>query len=87
MTMKLQALLSAAIVAAITTLSSSAYAEEKVAPAAEEKAEKAVPAKAAKPHSHVQEKTGVPHDMKPADPARKNAAKDRTKHYHPRDMK
>lgn len=85
--MKLQALLSASILAAITALSASAYAEEKAAPAAEMKAEKAAPAQAAKPHSHVQEKTGVPQDVKPVDPARKNAAKDKSKHYHPRDMK
>lgn len=85
--MKLQALFSASILAAITALSASAYAEEKAAPAAEMKTEKAAPAQAVKPHSHVQEKTGVPQDMKPADPARKNAAKDKTKHYHPRDMK
>lgn len=85
--MKLQALFPASILAAITALSATAYAEEKVAPAAEVKAEKAAPAQAAKPHSHVQEKTGVPQDMQPADPAKKNAAKDKTKHYHPRDMK
>lgn len=85
--MKLQALLSASILAVITALSSSAYAEEKLAPAAEVKAEKTVPSQAVKPHSHVQEKTGIPQDVQPADPAKKNAAKDKTKHYHPRDMK
>ncbi|WP_153133032.1 hypothetical protein [Dechloromonas hortensis] len=85
--MKLQSLLSASILATITALSASAYAEEKAAPAAEVKAEKTAPAQAAKPHSHVEEKTGIPQDVKPADPAKKNAAKDKTKHYHPRDMK
>lgn len=85
--MKLQALLYASILAAITALSASAYAEEKAAPATEMKAEKAAPAQAAKPHSHVQEKTGVPQSVQPADPAKKNPAKDMTKHNHPRDMK
>jgi len=85
--MKLQALLSASIIAAVTALSASAYAEEKAAPAAEVKAEKAAPAPAAKPHSHVQEKTGIPQDAPAAAPAKKNAAQDKTKHYHPRDMK
>lgn len=85
--MKLQALLSASILAAITAFSASAYAEEKAAPAAEMKAEKAAPVQAAKPHSHVQDKTGIPQEAQPAAPAKKNAAKDKTKHYHPRDMK
>jgi len=87
MTMKLQTLLSASILAAMTALSASAYAEEKVAPAAEMKAEKAAPAKAVKPHSHVQDKTGTPQDAQPAVPGKKNPANDKTKHYHPRDMK
>lgn len=85
--MKLQALLSATILAAMTALSASAYAEEKIVPAGGLKSEKAAPAQAAKPHSHVQEKTGVRQDPQPADPAKKSAAKDKTKHYHPRDMK
>ena len=85
--MKLQALLSASILAAITVLSASAYAEEKAAPAAEMKAEKAAPAQAAKPHSHVQDKTGIPQNAQAAAPAKKNPANDKTKHYHPRDMK
>ncbi len=85
--MKLQALLSVTALVAITALSASAYAEEKAAPAAEVKAEKAAPAQAMKPHSHVQEKTGVPQDAPAAAPAKKNPANDKTKHYHPRDMK
>jgi len=85
--MKLQALLSASILAAITALSASAYAEEKAAPATEMKAEKAAPSQAAKPHSHVQDKTGIPQDAQRAVPTKKNPANDKTKHYHPRDMK
>lgn len=64
-----------------------AEAVRKAAPAAEVKAEKAAPAQAMKPHSHVQEKTGVPQDAPAAAPAKKNPANDKTKHYHPRDMK
>lgn len=85
--MKLQALLSASILAAVTAISASAYADEKAAPAAEVKAEKAAPAQAARPHSHVQEKTGMPQDMNPAATVRKNPANDKSKHHHPRDMK
>ena len=61
--------------------------EEKAAPAAEVKAEKAAPSQASKPHSHVQEKTGVPQNAQPAESTKKNPAKDTSKHYHPRDMK
>jgi len=85
--MKLQNLLSVVILTAIAALSSSAYAEEKAAPAAEVKAEKAAPSQASKPHSHVQEKTGVPQNAQPTEPTKKNPAKDMSKHYHPRDMK
>lgn len=83
--MKLQALLPTVILAAIGALSTSTYAEEKAAPAPEVKAEKAAPAQAAKPHSHIQEKMGMHPDAQTAQPAKKNAAKDKAKHYHPRD--
>lgn len=84
--MKLQNLLPAVILAAVAALSTSAYAEEKAAPAADVKAEKAAPAQAAKAHSHAQEKTGMPQSA-PAAPTKKNPAKDMSKHHHPRDMK
>lgn len=85
--MKLQNLLPAVILAAVAALSTSAYGEEKAAPAADVKAEKAAPAQANKPHSHVQEKTGMQQSAPPAEPAKKNPAKDMSKHSHPRDMK
>ncbi len=85
--MKLQVLFSAAVLATITALAAVAHAEEKAAPATEMKAEKAAPAHAMKPHSHVQEKTGAPPSEKPAAPAGKSPANDKTKHYHPRDAK
>lgn len=85
--MKLQSTLSA-ILFATAALSSVAQAADadKAPPAAERKMEQG--SKAVKPHSHVQEKTGV-EQVAPdkAAPAKKNAAKDKTKHYHPRDMK
>jgi hypothetical protein len=81
--MKLQTVLAAMLFAAV---SAGAYAADadKAAPAADNKAEQ--PAKA-KPHSHVEEKTGVP--QKAPAPAEKKlkADKDKSKHYHPRDMK
>jgi len=40
-----------------------------------------------KPHSHVEEKTGVPQKEPEAKADKPNAAQDKTKHYHPRDGK
>lgn len=40
-----------------------------------------------KPHSHVQEKTGVPQTMPGSKADKPNAAKDKSTHNHPRDMK
>lgn len=82
--MKLQSALSAVLFAAVAALSMGAHAAD-----TEMKADKTDKGTmAAKPHSHVQEKTGVPQDA-PATtaPAKKNAAKDKAKHYHPRDGK
>jgi hypothetical protein len=78
--MKLKTALSAIFFVA---LSANTYAAdtEKATPA-EMKA--AQPAKDAMPHSHVQEKTGVPQKAPTAAPDKK-AAQDKTKHYHPRD--
>lgn len=81
--MKLQSALSAALFAIIATLSVGAQAADAPA-AAEVKAEQG--AKAAKPHSHVQEKSGM-QQVAPAAAAtgKKDASKDKSKHYHPRD--
>jgi len=85
--MKLQSALAAVLFASVAMLSLGAQAADadKAPAAAEMKAGQAT--KAAKPHSHVQEKTGVEQVAPAAAPAKKNAAKDKTKHYHPRDMK
>lgn len=86
--MKLKTTLSAALLAAATAMSINALAaggDEPKAAADEAKAEKASPKKV-KPHSHMEEKTGMPQkaaDAKP-EPAKK-ADKDKSKHFHPRD--
>ena len=77
--MKLQSALSAVLFATVAALSLGAQA-------AEMKADKGT--MAAKPHSHVQEKTGVPQEAPAAAaPGSQHASKDKTKHYHPRDGK
>lgn len=74
----------AAVLLAGAAMSGAAYAEDKVPP---QKAPEAQVEKA-KPHSHVQEKTGVPQIMPTeAKTEKQNPAKDMTKHYHPRDNK
>lgn len=86
--MKLQSALSAILFATVAALSVGVQAADadKAPPAAEMKAEQG--AKAVKPHSHVEEKTGVPQKAPAAvEPGKKNAAQDKSKHYHPRDMK
>lgn len=54
---------------------------------ADAKAEQAAPQKKMRPHSHVEEKTGVPQKAPVAKADKPNAAKDKTKHFHPRDGK
>lgn len=83
--MKMQSALATTLFATLAMLALGAQAADadKAAPAAEVKAEQGV-----KPHSHLQEKTGVPQSAPAkAAPGKKNAAQDKTKHYHPRDMK
>lgn len=82
--MKISSLIAAVLFAGIAT-TGVVYADDKAAApkAAEAQADKA----AAKPHSHVQEKTGMPQSMPEAKADKSNAAKDKSKHYHPRDMK
>ncbi len=82
--MKISSLIAAILFAGAAT-TGPVYADDKAAApkAAEAQADKA----AAKPHSHVQEKTGMPQSMPEAKADKPNAAKDKSKHYHPRDMK
>ena len=55
--------------------------------AAGAKGKKAAPQKKMKPHSHIEEKTGVAQKAPVAMPDNPGAAKDETKHFHPRDGK
>ena len=82
--MKISSLI-AAVLFAGAAMSGAAYADDKAgAPkAAEVQADKA----AAKPHSHVQEKAGMPQSMPDAKAEKPKTAKDQSKHYHPRDGK
>lgn len=82
--MKISSLIAAVLFAGAAT-TGAVYADDKAAApkAAEAQADKT----AAKPHSHVQEKTGVPQSMPEAKADKPNAAKDKSKHFHPRDMK
>lgn len=85
--MKLQSALSAVLFVSVAALPLGAQATgaDKASAAAEMKAEQA-----AKPHSHVQEKTGMPqHAPAAADEkiGKPKAGKDKSKHYHPRDGK
>ncbi len=90
--MKFNVLLAAGLFAATTTLSFGALAADAdkatdaKAPMADMQADKAA-GKKMKPHSHVEEKTGVPQAVPEANADKPNAAKDKTKHFHPRDMK
>lgn len=82
--MKVSSLI-AAVLFASAAMTGAAYADDKAAApkAAEAQADKS----AAKPHSHVQEKTGMPQSMPDAKANKSNTAKDKSKHYHPRDGK
>lgn len=87
--MKLKATLSVGLFAAIATLSMGAQAASDADKPAEAKATVAdTPGvKRVKPHSHVEEKTGVPQNVPEAKADKPDPAKDKTKHFHPRDGK
>ena len=83
--MKLKTSLAASLFAIMVALSLNASAAGDTS--ADAKVEKAVPQKTMRPHSHVQEKTGMLQNVAESMSDRPNAAKDRTKHFHPRDGK
>lgn len=82
--MKLKSVLAASLFATMAVFALNASAAPNVP--ADAKAEK-VAAQKMRPHSHVQEKTGIPQLAPEATPNKPNAANDRTKHFHPRDGK
>jgi hypothetical protein len=85
MTMNLKPTLAASLFALMAALSLNASAAADTP--ADAKTEKAASQKKMRPHSHVEEKTGIPQKVPVAMPDKPNAAKDRTKHFHPRDGK
>lgn len=91
--MKLKSILSVGFFAAIASLSMGTQAASdkepatEAMPAANMKADTNAKAKV-KPHSHVEEKTGVPQSEPKAKSDKPSPAKkDMTKHSHPRDAK
>jgi hypothetical protein len=85
MIMKLKPTLAVTLFAITAALSLNASAAADTPP--EVKVEKVAPQKTMKPHSHVEEKTGMPQMAPEAMSGKQNAAKDKTKHFHPRDGK
>ena len=83
--MKLKPTLAARLLAIMVALSLNASAAADTP--AEAKVEKAAPQEKMKPHSHMEEKTGIPQKAPEAMADKPNAAKDKTKHFHPRDGK
>ena len=83
--MKVSSLIAAVLFAGVAA-SGAVYADDKAAAppkAAEAQMDKAE----SKQNSHVQDKTGMPQSMPDAKADKPNAAKDKSKHYHPRDGK
>lgn len=87
--MKLKSTLAASLFAALAALVMSAQAAPDIdkatavkAPASEMQGEKKM-----RPHSHVEAKTAVPQNTPGAKSDKPNPAKDKSRHYHPRDGK
>ncbi len=90
--MKLKPALAASLIAiaAGISLNASAATDTPVDAKMEKPAahmQKSASQKKMRPHSHVEEKTGVAQRAPEAMPDKTNAAKDKTKHFHPRDGK
>jgi hypothetical protein len=95
MTTKLKPTLAASlfVIAAALSLSASAASDTAASASnasdapADTKVTKVAPPKKMRPHSHAEEKTGFAQIVPEAMPDKPNAAKDKTKHFHPRDGK
>lgn len=81
--MKLKSLISMSLFAVVAALSFSVQAASDTDKGAEVKATEMK----MKPHSHMEEKTGVPQKAPEATSDKAKAAKDKSKHLHPRDGK
>jgi len=87
--MKLKPTLAASLfaISAALSLNASVAADTTADTTADAKVEKAALQKKMRPHSHVEEKTGFAQKAPETMPDKRNAANDRTKHFHPRDGK
>lgn len=87
--MKLKSLLVTSLLAITAALSTGVQAasDTNTAPAAQPQAAGAQGDKAMKPHSHVEEKTGVPQKAPEAKDKKPDPTKDKNRHLHPRDGK
>jgi len=85
--MKLKLTLAASLFAVIAALSLNASAVSDIPADAKAKVEKAAPHQAMRPHSHAEVKTGFSQKAPEAKPDKPSAAKDMSKHFHPRDGK
>lgn len=87
--MKLKPLLATSLLAMTAALSFSVLAasDTNTAPAVQTQAAGAQGDKAMKPHSHVEEKTGVPQKAPEAKDKKPDPTKEKNRHLHPRDGK
>jgi hypothetical protein len=81
--MKRNALLFAGLFAVALPLAAAAASDK----AGETQTASAAATQPVKPHSHVEEKTGVPQKAPARQAGKKSPAMDMSKHYHPRDGK
>lgn len=87
--MKLKSLLATSLLAMVAALSTGVQAasDTNTTTAAQTPATGAQGDKAMKPHSHVEEKTGVPQKAPEANDKKPDPTKDKNRHLHPRDGK
>ena len=86
--MKLKSILATSLMAITVALSAGVQAADTNTPAAAQTpATGAQGDKAMKPHSHMEEKSGVPQKAPEAKDKKPNPTKDKNRHLHPRDGK
>ncbi|WP_310449515.1 hypothetical protein [Sulfuritalea sp.] len=87
--MKVKTIVAVSLFTAIAALSGAGFAASDTDKAAEVKAPAAneQTGKKVKPHSHMEEKTGMPQKVADSKAAKPDPAKDKSKHFHPRDGK
>jgi hypothetical protein len=87
--MKLKSILATGLLATIASLSITAQAasDANSSTTAQPPAASAPADKAMKPHSHMEEKSGVPQKAPDANAKKPDPTKDKNRHLHPRDGK